>query len=95
MLKRETRVTLVCAPAGSGKSALLASWLGGRTPVAWVGVERDECDATRFWSSVADAPRRSGAAGPWFFARAIALGWIAGPAPHSVMGAVPEERRRR
>jgi EmrB/QacA subfamily drug resistance transporter len=30
--------------------------------------------------------------GCWFFALAMALGWIAGPATDSVMGAVPEER---
>jgi LuxR family maltose regulon positive regulatory protein len=57
-------VTLLCAPAGSGKTTLLASWLrGARVPgvVAWVGVERDESDATRFWAMVMDALRRSGA----------------------------------
>ena len=30
--------------------------------------------------------------GFWFFAVALSLGWIAGPAPDSVMGAVPEEK---
>src|SRR5262245_54050707 len=58
------RVTLVSAPAGSGKSMLLSSWL--RTtelPSAWVEVERDEADATRFWATVMDALRRSGAIG--------------------------------
>jgi LuxR family maltose regulon positive regulatory protein len=48
-------VTLVSAPPGSGKTALLRSWiedarLGDR--VAWVSVERDESDAQRFWLSV-------------------------------------------
>jgi LuxR family maltose regulon positive regulatory protein len=57
-------VTLVSAPAGSGKTVLLRSWieaagLGGRT--AWVSVERDERDPQRFWLSVVDALR--GAAG--------------------------------
>jgi LuxR family transcriptional regulator, maltose regulon positive regulatory protein len=51
-------VILVCAPAGSGKSVLLRSWveaagLGER--VAWVSVERGERDAQRFWLSVIDA----------------------------------------
>src|ERR671938_1359821 len=57
-------VTLVCAPAGSGKTMLLASWLRSAElpgPVAWVNVERDEADATRFWGMVMDALRRSGA----------------------------------
>jgi LuxR family maltose regulon positive regulatory protein len=58
-------VTLVSAPAGSGKTMLIASWLRseGRfpAPVAWVDVERDEADATRFWIGVMDALRDSGA----------------------------------
>jgi LuxR family maltose regulon positive regulatory protein len=57
-------VTLLCAPAGSGKTMLLSSWLRSREPpgvVAWVQVERDEEDATRFWAAVMEALRRSGA----------------------------------
>jgi LuxR family transcriptional regulator, maltose regulon positive regulatory protein len=49
-------VILACAPAGSGKTALLRSWTdetGER--VAWVSVERGEHDAQRFWLSVIDA----------------------------------------
>jgi len=56
-------VVVVCAPAGSGKTALLRSWAdavgGGR--VAWVAVERGERDAQRFWLSVVEA--LSGAVG--------------------------------
>ena len=61
-------VTLVSAPAGSGKTILLRSWieatgLGERT--AWVSVERDERDAQRFWLSVVEALRgAAGAQGP-------------------------------
>ena len=58
-------VTLICAPAGSGKTVLLSSWLrGAQLPVAWVGVERDEADATRFWTMVIDALRGAGAIAP-------------------------------
>jgi LuxR family maltose regulon positive regulatory protein len=41
---------LVCAPAGSGKTALLADWArsGGR-PVAWLGLDGDDSDPARFW----------------------------------------------
>jgi LuxR family maltose regulon positive regulatory protein len=51
-------VILACAPAGSGKSVLLRSWieaegLGERAP--WVSVERGERDPQRFWLSVIDA----------------------------------------
>jgi LuxR family maltose regulon positive regulatory protein len=60
-------VTLLCAPAGSGKTMLLSSWLGRGDPpglVAWVAVERGESDPTRFWGAVIDALRGSGAVGP-------------------------------
>ena len=51
-------VVLVCAPAGSGKTELLRSWVdledrGSR--IAWVGVDRGEQDAQRFWLAVIDA----------------------------------------
>ena len=46
-------VVLVCAPAGSGKSMLLAL-VGSRPPgcadhLAWMSVERVERDEQRFW----------------------------------------------
>ena len=48
-------VVLVCAPAGSGKTVLLRSWLeASGDPAAWVSVERDEQDAQRFWLWVID-----------------------------------------
>jgi LuxR family transcriptional regulator, maltose regulon positive regulatory protein len=51
-------VVLVCAPAGSGKSVLVRSWveverLADR--VAWVTAVRGEHDGQRFWLSVVDA----------------------------------------
>jgi len=61
-------ITLVSAPAGSGKTVLLQSWieaagLGERT--AWVSVERDERDAQRFWLSIVEALRAAiGVQGP-------------------------------
>jgi LuxR family maltose regulon positive regulatory protein len=43
-------VTLVCAPAGSGKTVLLRSWAAERDdPLAWVTVDRGGRDAQRFW----------------------------------------------
>jgi LuxR family maltose regulon positive regulatory protein len=51
-------VVLVCAPAGSGKTVLLRSWMeaaGLDDQVGWVSVERAERDAQRFWLSVIDA----------------------------------------
>ena len=66
LLDREASrpVTLIAAPAGSGKSTLLASWLrytDSEVCVAWVGVPPDETDATRFWATVMDGLRGSGA----------------------------------
>jgi LuxR family maltose regulon positive regulatory protein len=60
-------VTVIAAPAGSGKTTLVSSWLRGAElpgPPAWVPVERDESDATRFWGTVMDALRDSGAIAP-------------------------------
>jgi len=55
-------VTVVSAPAGSGKTVLVRSWiaeasLGGRA--AWVPVGRGEGDPQRFWLSVLGALRRT------------------------------------
>ena len=60
----EGPVTLLSAPAGSGKTLLVGSWLRhGQSPgpVAWVSVERDERDPTRFWSMVIEGLVVSGA----------------------------------
>src|SRR5215472_11222765 len=41
---------LVCAPAGFGKTALLADWArGGGRPVAWLGLDAGDGDPARFW----------------------------------------------
>ena len=41
---------LVCAPAGSGKTALLADWArGGGRPVAWLSLDGGDNDPARFW----------------------------------------------
>ncbi|MFI5615112.1 LuxR C-terminal-related transcriptional regulator [Amycolatopsis sp. NPDC051903] len=46
-------VTTVCAPAGYGKTALLADWTSSRTaPVAWVSLDPDDNDPQSFWSAV-------------------------------------------
>ena len=49
-------VTLVCAPAGSGKTVLLRSWAAERDDaLAWVSVDRGERDAQRFWIELIEA----------------------------------------
>ncbi len=51
-----TRLLLVSAPAGSGKSTLVASWLGGRSgAAAWLQVEHGDDDPTRFWTYLIEA----------------------------------------
>ncbi len=47
---------LICAPAGFGKTSLLADWArsGGR-PVAWLGLDAGDNDPARFWRYVVAA----------------------------------------
>ena len=43
------RLILVCAPAGPGKTALLADWVrGGDRPVAWLSLDAADNDPARF-----------------------------------------------
>ena len=57
------RVTDVSAPAGSGKTVLLRSWIGGGPGgrAAWVAVQGAERDPQPFWIAVADALRGTAA----------------------------------
>ena len=52
---------LVCAPAGFGKTALLADWArGSGRPVAWLGLDGGDSDPARFWRyavAALDRPR--------------------------------------
>jgi LuxR family maltose regulon positive regulatory protein len=60
-------LTLVAAPAGTGKTMLLASWIhGGRPlgPVAWLSLDPDDNDRGRFWAYVLAGLRASGAVPP-------------------------------
>ena len=55
------RVTVISAPAGSGKTSLLRAWADRSTNphrVAFVSVDRDQQDAQRFWGAVLGAIRR-------------------------------------
>lgn len=45
------RLVLVSAPAGSGKSTMLAPWVAGRTEaVAWLQAEESDSDPVCFWT---------------------------------------------
>lgn len=66
-----TRLTLVSAPPGYGKTTLLASWLarrgGARTrgdcAVAWLSLDAGDSDPASFWRGVATALRGAISAG--------------------------------
>jgi LuxR family maltose regulon positive regulatory protein len=43
-------LVLVCAPAGYGKTVVLACWVRrGRNPVAWLSLDAGDNDPARFW----------------------------------------------
>ena len=52
-------LTLVCAPAGFGKTTLLVEWLArARSRAAWLAVDSADNDPTRFWTYVVTALQR-------------------------------------
>lgn len=56
---RRVPLVLASAPAGSGKSTMLASWAARRQEaVAWMQVEDSDADPARFWSSLVAAIAR-------------------------------------
>ncbi len=52
-------LTLIVAPAGSGKTSLVRNWRsserGQNTPLAWVALDSDDNDPVRFWRYVVAA----------------------------------------
>ena len=64
LLARAGRVTVVSAPAGSGKTLLLRSWIAEQNlaeQAAWVPVQDTARDPQRFWLSVLGALRDTAA----------------------------------
>ncbi len=52
------KVTLISAPAGSGKTTLIGEWLAQQTqPVAWVALDAGDNDPVRFWRYIITACR--------------------------------------
>jgi len=63
-LAEAERVVQISAPAGSGKTVLMQSWVaeaGLARHAAWVPVDSQERDPQGFWISVADALRGTAA----------------------------------
>lgn len=59
----KTRLTLISAPAGFGKTTMLAEWVASRaagsTATAWVSLDAADADATSFWTYVATSIQRA------------------------------------
>jgi LuxR family maltose regulon positive regulatory protein len=71
-------LTLVAAPPGAGKTALLGSWIASERPpgpVAWLSLDPADGDRRRFWRAVFEA-----------------LGRAAGDPRMTALGAQPEAR---
>ena len=55
----QSRLTLISAPAGFGKTTLLADWLAtrktGRRSVAWVSLDQTDNEAAAFWAHIVAA----------------------------------------
>src|SRR5690348_13789523 len=61
-LGASARVTVISAPAGSGKTVLLRSWISRASAAgstAWVTVRRGERDGQQFWLSMLGAVRQT------------------------------------
>ncbi len=77
-------LVLVCAPAGYGKTVLLADWARrGGQPVAWLSLDAGDNDPARFWRHAAAALDR---ARPGTGERVAPL--LGPPAPASFQGLV-------
>jgi ATP/maltotriose-dependent transcriptional regulator MalT len=77
-------LVLVCAPAGSGKTVLLADWARvGRRPVAWLSLDEADNDPARFWRHVVAALDR---VRPGLVERLVPL---LGPPPPASFGGWP------
>ncbi|MHB1295831.1 MAG: LuxR C-terminal-related transcriptional regulator [Anaerolineae bacterium] len=45
------KLTLICAPAGYGKSVLVSEWVAGcERPVAWLSLDKEDSDPARFFT---------------------------------------------
>ena len=77
-------LVLVCAPAGSGKTALLADWArSGDRAVAWLSLDAGDNDPVRFWRHAVAALDR---ARPGISGQVSAF--LSPPAPRSFEGLV-------
>jgi LuxR family maltose regulon positive regulatory protein len=75
-----TPLTLLSAPAGFGKTTLLAAWARrNAAQVAWLSLDELDNSPTRFWVALIAALRRGGGYAPGFGETAVAL--LSSPQP--------------
>lgn len=53
------KLTVLCAPAGSGKTALLAAWAARRDDVAWLALDEFDNDLSGLWAYLIAALARA------------------------------------
>ncbi|HET6752390.1 MAG TPA: hypothetical protein VFH23_00385 [Jiangellaceae bacterium] len=56
-------ITLICAPAGSGKTVLAAAWADAQTqtsPASWLTLDDGDNQPGVFWSHILDSLARTG-----------------------------------
>ncbi|HEX6480587.1 MAG TPA: LuxR C-terminal-related transcriptional regulator [Ktedonobacteraceae bacterium] len=81
---RSVPLTLLSASAGFGKTTLLSAWASQSTSqIAWLTLDEQDTDPTRFWAYVIAALRHSGSP-----AGEAALAMLHSPQPSLLTGAV-------
>lgn len=91
---REQRIVSIVAPAGWGKTTLLAQWLGRETrPVAWLSIDRSDNDPATLLAHIVAAVRRAGiaSAGSLRYERVVSDAVVAVGIPRVVNALLPPE----
>ena len=85
----ESKLTLVSAPAGFGKTTLLAEWLDvSQHSAAWVSLDQSDNQTASFWSYVF-AALQTVESGVGASAISVAAGLRARKAPNFLMAVIP------
>ena len=92
-----TPLTLLAAPAGWGKTTLLAAWARRHeAQIAWLSLDELDNSPTRFWVALIAALRRGGGCAPGFGETAVTL--LSSPQPPplpTILTALLQELERR